>query len=284
MRGGNIIPKRMPSPVRAKKRLGQHFLTDAAVARRIVDCLEAKGGRALEVGAGTGALTQFLLQRTDLQLFAVEADPEAAAFLARTYPALSPRLMCANFLKIDLPAVIPDKFSVIGNFPYNISSQIFFKILEYKNHIPEVVGMLQKEVAERLAAQAGSKTYGILSVFLQAFYSIEYMFTVEAGVFSPPPKVKSGVVRLLRNATDHLPCNEALFKRIVKTAFNQRRKTLRNSLKPLLGKASTALPAMHLRPEQLNVADFAALTNAAEPYILASGTASSPQVLPSKRL
>jgi 16S rRNA (adenine1518-N6/adenine1519-N6)-dimethyltransferase len=275
----------MPLPVRAKKHLGQHFLTDAATAQRIVDSLKATDvHNVLEVGAGTGALTQFLLQRTDIQLFAVDADVESVAFLSKKFPTLTPNLFHNNFLQMDFRSYLPEKFCIIGNFPYNISSQILFKVLQHKDCIPEVVGMLQKEVAERIAAPSGSRTYGILSVLLQAFYSIEYLFTVEPNVFVPPPKVKSGVIRLLRNDTAHLLCNEQLFVRVVKTAFNQRRKTLHNSLKPLIGNLQTALPMMDLRPEQLSVGNFVELTNAVEPYILANGVASNPQKLPSKNL
>jgi 16S rRNA (adenine1518-N6/adenine1519-N6)-dimethyltransferase len=255
-------------PVHPKKHLAQHFLVDMDVAQRIADCLEAASGCVLEVGAGTGALTQFLLQRTDVQLFAVEADGEAAAVLMQRFPVLSSNLFCTDFLRMNLGAAMPDKFSVIGNFPYNISSQIFFKILEHKDHIPEVVGMLQKEVAERLAAQAGSREQGILSIFLQAFYSVEYMFTVMPDVFVPMPKVQSGVIRLVRNDTVRLACDETLFKRIVKTAFNQRRKTMRNSLQPLLGNRYISLPMLSKRPEELGVKEFVELTNAVGQYVL----------------
>ncbi|GHT17569.1 ribosomal RNA small subunit methyltransferase A [Bacteroidia bacterium] len=247
----------MFTPVHAKKHLGQHFLIDASIAERIVGSLTmADTAHVLEIGPGTGVLTQLLLQRADLQLLSIEIDPQAADYLQKKFPALGSRLLCADFLKVDLSTVFADKFCVIGNFPYNISSQILFKLLAYKNSVPQIVCMLQKEVAERIAAPAGNKTYGILSVFLQAFYDIEYLFTVHEGAFAPPPHVKSAVIRLRRNATQQLDCDETLFRQVVKTAFNQRRKTLRNSLKPLLGNKKILHPIMDLRPEQLSVKEF----------------------------
>lgn len=254
--------------MRAKKRLGQHFLTDATVAERIAQSLAALDVRdVLEVGPGTGMLTQFLLRRADISLYAVEIDPEAAEYLLQRFPELAPRFARHDFLKMDLPQLLPGSFCLIGNFPYNISSQIFFKVLEHKDCIPEVVCMLQQEVAVRLAEKPGSKAYGILSVLLQAYYSIELLFAVDEHAFAPPPKVKSAVVRLTRNSVQALPCSEELFRQVVKTTFNQRRKTIRNSLKPLLGDAMAAIVNHHLldlRPEQLGIAAFVELTNAVE--------------------
>jgi len=231
--------------VRAKKYLGQHFLKDLEVARRIAESLELSGpATVLEIGPGTGVLTQFLLQNPNIDLTAVEGD----------------------FLKMDLKLLFPDKLYLIGNLPYNISSQIFFKMLENRDRIPQLVCMIQKEVAERMAAVHGNKTYGILSVLMQAFYSIDYLFTVHEHVFDPPPKVKSAVIRLTRNEVNELGCNEQLFKTVVKTAFNQRRKTMRNSLKPLVEKDNPmyADPLFDKRPEQLDVAAFIDLTNRVE--------------------
>ena len=223
--------------VRPKKGLGQHFLTDQTIARNIVEALKGTGDGAfdtLEIGPGMGVLTQHLLTRSDVRLKVIEIDSESVRYLLEKWPQLSPVLYEADFLKSNLSKLFPGKFSIIGNFPYNISSQIFFKVLDYKEQIPEVVCMIQKEVAERIAAPPGSKTYGILSVLLQAWYDIEYLFTVGEGAFIPPPKVKSAVIRLTRNDRTDLGCDEKLFKSVVKTAFNQRRKTLRNSLKPLI--------------------------------------------------
>lgn len=255
--------------VRAKKALGQHFLTDGQIARRIVDTLQADlpGGGVLEVGPGMGVLTQFLLEREGLDLKAVELDGESVVWLRKHYPALGDGLIEGDFLRMDLETLFPGPFSVIGNFPYNISSQIFFKILEQRDRIPEVVCMIQKEVAERIAEKPGTKTYGILSVFLQAWYDIEYVFSVGPGAFNPPPKVQSAVIRLTRNARTALSCDERLFREMVKNAFGQRRKTLRNSLRSIavrtLGeeKAAAVLadPVFDLRPERLGVEDFSDL-------------------------
>lgn len=248
--------------VRAKKALGQHFLTDQSIAKGIVDAL--KGDKALEVGPGMGVLTQYLLQRNDLSLKAVEIDSESVAYLDEHYPELGEDLVEGDFLKMDLANLFEGQFSVIGNFPYNISSQIFFKILEQRDRIPEVVCMVQKEVAERIAEKPGTKTYGILSVFLQAWYDIEYLFTVGSGAFNPPPKVQSAVIRLTRNTRTTLGCDEKLFRLIVKSAFGQRRKTLRNSLKTVIGgvqiPVDTTDPVFDLRPERLSVEDFISLT------------------------
>ena len=249
--------------VRPKKALGQHFLTDQHIAQAIVDALRGPGP-VLEVGPGTGVLTQYLLRRPELQLKVVELDRESVRYLLEHYPVLAPGLYEADFLKLDLRKVFPGQFVLIGNFPYNISSQIFFKILDCRDQIPEVVGMVQKEVAERLSAGPGSKTYGILSVLLQAWYDIELLFTVQEGAFLPPPKVKSAVIRLTRNKRETLGCDADLFKQVVKTTFNQRRKTIRNSLKPLLAQRSALpdyIPFLDARPEQLSVEEFVELTN-----------------------
>ncbi len=216
----------------------------------------------LEVGPGTGALTQFLLKRADFDVHVIELDDESIQFLETNFSQLNGKIHHLDFLKIDLNRLMgTDSFLVFGNFPYNISSQILFKVLDYKDQIPTVVGMFQKEVAERIATPPGSKQYGIISVLLQAFYDIEYLFTVNEDVFNPPPKVKSGVIKLTRNATQVLKCDEKMFKRVVKTAFQQRRKTIRNSIKSLLTeKIDTSLPVFSERPEQLNVDDFVELT------------------------
>jgi 16S rRNA (adenine1518-N6/adenine1519-N6)-dimethyltransferase len=251
--------------VRAKKHLGQHFLKDMEVARRIAASLLLDGRTSvLEIGPGTGVLTQFLLQNENIDLTAVELDTESVVYLNKHYPQL--KVIEADFLKMDLKTIFQDKFCIIGNFPYNISSQIFFKMLDNKDAIPCLVGMIQKEVAERMAAKAGSKTYGILSVLMQAYYSIDYLFTVHEHVFDPPPKVKSAVIRLTRNDVSRIDCNEQLFKTVVKTAFNQRRKQMRNSLKPLVAKDNPmfADPLFDKRPEQLDVAAFVDLTNRIE--------------------
>lgn len=247
--------------VRAKKRLGQHFLTDMGIAQDIVDALSPQTARVLEIGPGMGVLTQFLLQKENLEVHAVELDEESVAYLRQHYPALGPRLYSMDFLKADLTSLIEPPFSIIGNFPYNISSQILFRVLDYREQIPEVVGMFQKEVAVRIASKPGNRDYGILSVLLQAYYDIEYLFTVEEYVFNPPPKVKSAVIRLKRNGCKQLPCNEDLWKQLIKTAFNQRRKTLRNSLKNVVFEDGfTENAIFQKRPEQLGVDDFVFLT------------------------
>ena len=259
--------------VRAKKALGQHFLTDQKIAKAIVDALHG-GLPTLEVGPGMGVLTQYLLQRQDVDLKLVEIDSESVDYLLTHFQGMQGKLMEADFLTLKLEKIFPEQFAIIGNFPYNISSQIFFKVLDYKERIPEVVGMVQKEVAERIAEKPGTKTYGILSVLLQAWYDIEYLFTVGSGCFAPPPKVESAVIRLTRNGRTNLGCNEALFKTVVKTAFGQRRKMMRNPLKPLAkAKADRegwseeqlqeflAQEVFSLRPEKLSVEDFIDLTN-----------------------
>ncbi|MDR1201622.1 MAG: 16S rRNA (adenine(1518)-N(6)/adenine(1519)-N(6))-dimethyltransferase RsmA [Tannerellaceae bacterium] len=255
--------------VRPKKALGQHFLKDMQIAKRIADTLsEYEGTPVLEIGPGTGVLTRFLLEAGH-NLTVVELDMESVAYLEKHFPELEGRIITGDFLQLDLLRIFPPSFCVIGNYPYNISSQIFFKVLDYKDHIPCCSGMLQKEVAERLAAGPGSKTYGILSVLLQAWYDVEYLFTVSEQVFDPPPKVKSGVIRIKRNNRTTLNCDEALFKTVVKTSFNQRRKTLRNSMKRLLGKdcPDYILPVFDKRPEQLSVEQFIELTQLTERYL-----------------
>ncbi len=287
--------------VRAKKALGQHFLTDQSIAKAIVDALtagssaspdrghpwprkwegpapsgvgrmsEAKSGEAelpaasvrdvLEIGPGMGVLTQYLLKREDIDLKLVELDGESVDYLLTHFPGMQGRLYQADYLRLDIHKLFPGAYRVIGNFPYNISSQIFFKILDDKDRIPEVVCMIQKEVADRIAEGPGSKTYGILSVLLQAWYDIDYIMSVGSGAFAPPPKVQSAVIRLRRNGRTELGCDEKAFKTVVKTAFNQRRKTLRNALKPLLPEGFDASdPVFDLRAERLGVEDFIALT------------------------
>lgn len=248
--------------VRPKKALGQHFLVDLSIAERIADTLQGYvGSPVLEVGPGMGVLTEFLLAKGhDLRV--VELDGESVDYLERNFPQLDGRIIADDFLRLDLGAIYDGQFCIIGNYPYNISSQIFFKVLDYRDRVVCCSGMLQKEVAERITAKPGCKTYGILSVLLQAWYDCEYLFTVSEHVFNPPPKVKSGVIRLTRNSATTLGCDEAKFKTVVKTAFGQRRKTLRNSLKPLIGDAAIAAdPIFNRRPEQLSVDDFVNLTN-----------------------
>ena len=249
--------------VRAKKALGQHFLTDQSIARTIVDSLTRDNPvrDTLEVGPGMGVLTRYLLEREDIDLKLVELDSESVEYLLTHFAGMQGRLYEADFLKLDLHSLFPGQYRVIGNFPYNISSQIFFKILDDKDRVPECVCMIQKEVADRIAEKPGSKTYGILSVLLQAWYDIDYIISVGSGAFAPPPKVQSAVIRLRRNGRSKLGCDEKLFKQVVKTAFNQRRKTLRNALKPLLREGIDTLdPVFDLRAEKLGVEDFVRLT------------------------
>jgi 16S rRNA (adenine1518-N6/adenine1519-N6)-dimethyltransferase len=253
--------------VRPKKFLGQHFLKDQNIAKKIVDALQPpeKGRAAIEVGPGMGILTQYLVMRQDVDLKLVEIDRDSVKYLKTHYPSQETAIIEADFLKLDLPSVAGGKFSVIGNFPYNISSQIFFKVLEHRDLVMQVVCMLQKEVAERIAAPHGSRTYGIMSVLLQAFYRIEYLFKVPPGVFHPPPKVMSAVIRLNRNERNVLPCDEKLFFQVVKQGFNNRRKTLRNALKNLnLAPEVIASPVLDKRAEQLSVEDFIDLTRIIE--------------------
>lgn len=250
------------SYVRAKKSLGQHFLTDLNIAKKIVDAIDGLSQKTvLEIGPGTGVLTSFLSKKEDINLYAIEIDTEAYEYLQKAYPELGDKLILKNVLKFDLKEIFHDPMTIIGNFPYNISSQIFFKVLENRDLVTDVVCMIQKEVADRIKASHGNKTYGILSVFLQAFYDIDYLFTVGPKVFNPPPKVNSAVIHLKRNGRKELDCNEELFFKLVKQGFNQRRKTLRNSLKSILLDLPTDDKIFGQRPEQLNVEDFIYLTN-----------------------
>ena len=247
-----------------KKHVGQHFLKDPSICQRIVADLKlSESQNVLEVGPGSGALSKWLLEdKRILDLYLMDVDEESISYLKMLYPERSSNILFEDFLSYDLNKFLPGaSFNVVGNFPYNISSQILFRCLEFKDRIPEIVGMFQREVAQRIAKGPGSKQYGILSVFMQAYYDIEYLFTVDEDVFDPPPKVKSGVIRCVRNQRTALPCDEKLFKRVVKTAFNQRRKTLRNSLKPLL--YGIELPEKYSgeRPEQCSVEDFVLLTD-----------------------
>ena len=249
--------------VRPKKHLGQHFLRDTDIAERIVNQLSGDHNydTVLELGPGMGVLTDFLLEKSGFALHLIELDSESAVYLRQKYPLLAGNLTEGDFLKLPLDTLFGKPFALIGNFPYNISSQILFKVLDYKDFVPEIVCMLQKEVAQRIASPPGNRDYGILSVLLQAFYDIEYAFTVPPHVFEPPPKVQSGVIRLRRNTVAALPCDEKLFKRVVKQGFSTRRKTLRNSLKALgLSEALNANPMLDKRAEQLSVADFVYLT------------------------
>ena len=250
--------------VRAKKYLGQHFLTDQNIARDIVESLAATNlTRILEIGPGMGVLTNFLLENKNYETYVIEIDHESVVYLNNHFPQLKDRIIEGDFLKLDLAEKISQQpFALIGNLPYNISSQIFFKVLENRELVPEVVCMLQKEVAQRICSGPGSKVYGILSVFLQAWYNTEYLFSVPEYVFDPPPKVQSAVVRLTTNGRTELGCNEKLFFKVVKQAFNQRRKMLRNSLKsfsPQIEELDAVL--LTRRPEQLSVTEFIELTN-----------------------
>ena len=250
--------------VRAKKYLGQHFLTDKNIAAKIVASLKPadRYHQVLEVGPGMGILSDFLLGNAALEVFMIDIDTESYLYLQKKYPQLGNRLINADFLAMDFTSYFGGTLGIIGNFPYNISSQILFKILENRHQVVEVVGMFQKEVAERCSAKPGSKEYGILSVFLQAYYQVEYLFTVKAGVFNPPPKVLSAVIRLTRNEVSTLNCDEKLFWLVVKAGFNQRRKTLRNAVSSLINKEKlTDEPMLDLRAERLSVADFVNLTN-----------------------
>ncbi len=248
-------------PVRAKKHLGQHFLNDESIARNTVEALLEKDRKSfvIEVGPGTGVLTQFLINEVE-GFLAMDVDQESVDYLKVKYPEKKDKIAFSDFLQADLQKVAGEKFNVVGNFPYNISSQIMFKVLDNKNSVDYVVGMFQKEVAMRLAEKPGSKVYGILSVLLQAFYDIEYLFTVHENVFTPPPKVKSAVIRLTRNNVQKLDCDEELFKKVVKTTFNQRRKTIRNSIRTLFNNNELRHPLLDKRPEQLSVAQFVELT------------------------
>lgn len=253
--------------VKPKKFLGQHFLKDLSIAKDIADTVdECPGLPILEVGPGMGVLTQFLMGK-GREVKVVELDFESVAYLRENFPALEGNIIEDDFLKLKLEKLFDGRpFVLTGNYPYNISSQIFFKMLDYKDLIPCCTGMIQKEVAERIAAGPGSKTYGILSILIQAWYKVEYLFTVHEHVFNPPPKVKSAVIRMTRNETKELGCNERLFKLIVKTTFNQRRKTLRNSISSILEKGNPLSndPVFNKRPEQLSVQEFIELTNRVE--------------------
>lgn len=249
--------------VRAKKHLGQHFLKDKGICRKIAE----QYGRhndckvAIEIGPGMGALTEYLLEDQETELWVMDVDVESIDYLKVHFPQLENRIVYADFLKKDPRELVGDRpFAVLGNFPYNISSQILFRCIEFRNQIPEIMGMFQKEVAERVAEKPGSKTYGILSVLLQTYYDISYCFTVNENVFDPPPKVKSGVIRCIRNERTSLPCDEGLYKQVVKMAFNQRRKTMRNSLKAFLPAGFPENEVLQLRPERLGVEEFIALT------------------------
>lgn len=246
--------------VRPKKCLGQHFLTDYNIASKIVEQLSPSLNAVIEVGAGTGVLTQFLIPKIGERLHIIEIDTESIDYLQEHYPVLGERLIHGDFLRSNLRQFANDNIGIIGNFPYNISSQIFFHVLEHKDSVVEVVGMVQKEMAERMAAKEGSKTYGILSVLMQAWYDIEYLFTVHENVFNPPPKVKSAVIKMRRNQVQDLGCDERLFITIVKQAFNQRRKTMRNSLRSLLNEDIIVDEIFNKRPEQLSVSEFIKLT------------------------
>lgn len=260
--------------VKPKKYLGQHFLTDLSIAKSIADTVDASPDiPILEVGPGMGVLTQYLIEKKR-PFKAIEIDTESIAYLYERFPEMKAHIISDDFLRMDLHSLFDGKsFVLTGNYPYDISSQIFFKMLDYKELIPCCTGMIQKEVAERIAAKPGNKTYGILSVLIQAWYDVEYLFTVHQHVFNPPPKVKSAVIRMMRNETKELGCDEKLFKQVVKITFNQRRKVMRNSIRPLFGgkQALTGdlsdfwkLEILNRRPEQLSVAEFVELTNAVE--------------------
>lgn len=260
--------------VRAKKHLGQHFLTDKNICQKIAQ--QFKGfkdcNRVLEVGPGMGALTEYLLERKESEVHVMEIDRDSIAFLKEHFPILENRIYESDFLHTKFETIFGDEpFAVVGNFPYNISSQIMFKCLEYRNQIPEIMGMFQREVAWRIAEKPGTKQYGIISVLIQAFYDIEYCFTVDEHVFNPPPKVKSGVIRCTRNDRQTLPCDDKLFIHVVKQTFGQRRKTIRNSLKSIIHNPLFDHPFLTLRPERLSVDDFIELTLAIEKFRLENG-------------
>jgi len=247
--------------VKPKKYLGQHFLKDKNIAEKIVTGLRAENIKdVIEIGAGTGILTEILLKK-EYRLHIIEIDTESIEYLKQHFPVIKNQLLNKDFLKFDINGYFNNDIAIIGNFPYNISSQIVFKIIENRHIVKETVGMFQKEVAERITASPGNKTYGILSVLTQAYFDTEYLFTVNETVFYPPPKVKSGVIRLIRKDDKILDCDETLFKKVIKTGFNQRRKTLRNSLKSLTENISTKNELFNKRPEQLNYLQFVELTN-----------------------
>ena len=247
--------------VRPKKHLGQHFLTDPSIAARIVEALPtAPGDTVVEIGPGTGVLTSLLLER-DIRIIPIEIDGESVSYLKQQWPRLTDLIIEADFLKINMEEHLSGSYHLIGNFPYNISSQIFFRVLQYRQQIPTVVCMIQKEVANRIASPPGSRDYGILSVLLQAYYDINYLFTVKPGSFFPPPRIHSGVIILRRNQTMKLPCNEKPFFKVVKSTFNQRRKMIRNSIKSILLNLDDDFELLSKRPEQLGVPEFIKLTN-----------------------
>ena len=249
--------------VKPKKALGQHFLKNPEICAQIAEAITLHGDykKVLEIGPGMGALTQYLLQRPEFETHVVEIDRESVDYLNVHFGALRGRIHEADFLRMPLEQLFPEPIAVVGNFPYNISSQIVFKVLDHMDQVPELVGMFQREVAQRFAGSPGNKDYGIISVLAQAYYDIEYLFTVNEDEFIPPPKVKSGVIRMRRKFGVELGCDEKLFKQVVKTSFNQRRKTLRNSLKSLTqGKTDTSDAIWNKRPEQLSVAEFVSLT------------------------
>jgi 16S rRNA (adenine1518-N6/adenine1519-N6)-dimethyltransferase len=257
----------MNEQVRAKKKLGQHFLKNEDIAKKIVDSLSrtSEYKTVLEVGPGMGVLTKYLITHPEYETFVIDIDTESIKYLKVNFPSLEKNIMEGDFLKLNLSTLFKGSFAVIGNFPYNISTEILFKVLDNKDLVPEVVGMFQKEVAERIAAKPRNKTYGITSVLLQAFYKIDYLFTVGENEFIPPPRVKSAVIRLSRNEVKQLNCDEKLFRQIVKAGFNQRRKTLRNSIKAFKLKSEFSdHKYLSQRAEELSVEDFVALTNMME--------------------
>ncbi len=256
--------------VRPKKHLGQHFLTDHSIAKRIVNSLDTvPGDTVVEIGPGTGVLTEHLLEM-DIKLLPVEIDPESVLHLKNKWPILEESLIQKDFLKLNIDDFTTNPFHIIGNFPYNISSQILFRVLEFRQRIPSVVCMIQKEVADRIASPSGSREYGILSVFLQAYFDVQKLFSVKPGSFFPTPKVTSAVIRLTRNNTISLPCDEKLFFQVVKSVFNQRRKMIRNSLKSILLNLDGNYELLSNRPEQLGVPEFIELTRWVESQQLAN--------------
>lgn len=251
--------------VQPKKHLGQHFLRDDNIARKIVGYLSPDAENVLEIGPGTGILTKFLLPEKSINYHAIEIDSESVEFLKNHFPDYSEKFILADFLKFNWETIVSDNVSVIGNFPYNISSQILFRVLENRDKVSEVIGMFQKEVAERISSGSGNKKYGVLSVLVQAYFQIDYLFTVNENVFYPPPKVKSAVIKLTRNQTKQLDCDEKLFFKLVKAGFNQRRKTLRNSLREYqFTQSDKIFEMLNKRAEQLTVSDFVFLAQNAE--------------------
>ena len=250
--------------VRPKKSLGQHFLTDSNIARKIVSAIPAEPKTLLEIGPGTGMLTKIILESNSFEPIFIETDRESVEHLKARFPGIEEKILYEDFLRVDLKSFIRDNYQIVGNLPYNISSQIFFRMLEDRGRLQSAVVMIQKEVAERISSGPGNKTYGILSVLLQTWFDIDYLFTVSEKVFNPQPKVKSAVIKLSRNRITDIGCDPGFYFRLVKTAFNQRRKTLRNSLRPILGDNKLDDDIMGQRPEQLSVAQFVYLTNKIE--------------------